>query len=83
VEAGRRVSIFKIDPGSGKRLNLLATATVGEAGWTEPFDPSIYEEEGEESESIELERQDNLRRVANEILLIERAKELLLEGTDS
>jgi hypothetical protein len=52
------------------------------AGWTEPFDPSIYEEEGEVAESIEMERKDNLRRAANELLLIERAKELLLEGHD-
>jgi hypothetical protein len=49
------------------------------AGWTEPFDPSIYEEEGEEPEFIEMERKDNLRRVANELLLLERAKEWLLE----
>jgi hypothetical protein len=32
VEAGRRVSVFKIDPGTGERLGLLATATVGEGG---------------------------------------------------
>ncbi len=24
-----------IDPGTGKRLGLLATATVGEAGWVD------------------------------------------------
>ena len=36
VEAGRRVSVFKIDPGTGERLGLLATATVGEGGWVEP-----------------------------------------------
>jgi hypothetical protein len=35
VEAGRRVSVFKIDPGTGERLGLLATATVGEAGWVD------------------------------------------------
>jgi hypothetical protein len=52
------------------------------AGWTEPFDPSIYDEEGEDAEFIEMERKDNLRRVANELLLIERAKEWLLEGND-
>src|SRR5580693_1166055 len=52
------------------------------AGWTEPFDPSIYEEEGEDAEFIEMERKDNLRRAANELLLIERAKEWLLEGSD-
>ena len=50
------------------------------AGWTEPFDASIYEEEGEDNdpEMIERERKENVRRVASEILLIERAKEWLL-----
>jgi hypothetical protein len=33
VEAGRRVKVYKIDPGTGERLGLLATATVGEGGW--------------------------------------------------
>ena len=33
VEAGRRVSVFGIDPGTDKRLGLLATAAVGEGGW--------------------------------------------------
>jgi hypothetical protein len=53
------------------------------AGWTEPFDPSIYQEEGEDPEFIEIERKDNLRRAANELLLLERAKEWLLERSDS
>jgi len=35
VEAGRRVSVFRIDPGTGERLGLLATATVAEGGWVE------------------------------------------------
>jgi len=35
VEAGRRVSVFKIDPGTGERLGLLATITVGEGGWVD------------------------------------------------
>ena len=50
------------------------------AGWTEPFDPSLYDEDDEDSdpEFIEMERKDNLRRAANELLLIERAKEWLL-----
>jgi hypothetical protein len=30
IEAGRRVLVFKIDPGTGEKLGLLATATVGE-----------------------------------------------------
>lgn len=35
VEVGRRVSVFKIDPGTGERLSLLATATAGEEGWVD------------------------------------------------
>ena len=35
IEAGRPVSVFKIEPGTGERLHLLATATVGEGGWVE------------------------------------------------
>jgi len=41
VEAGRRVSVFKIDPGSGERLGLLATATVGEGGWVDLPEPIV------------------------------------------
>jgi hypothetical protein len=41
VEAGRRVSVFKIDPGSGERLGLLATAVVGEGGWVDLREPII------------------------------------------
>jgi hypothetical protein len=54
------------------------------AGWTEPFDPSLYDEDDEDydPEEIEMERKDNLRRVANELLLLERAKEWLLEQND-
>lgn len=57
---------------------------LDKAGWTEPFDPSLYDEDDEDydPEFIEMERQDNLRRAANELLLIERAKEWLLEGCD-
>jgi hypothetical protein len=36
---GRRVSIFKIEPESGERLGLLATATVGEGGWVDLNQP--------------------------------------------
>ena len=42
---------------------------------TEPFDPTLYDDE----ETAELERQDNVRRSAAELLLVERAKEWLLE----
>ena len=41
VKAGRRVSVFKINPGTGERLGLLATATVREGGWVELAEPII------------------------------------------
>ena len=50
------------------------------AGWTEPFDPTLYDEDDDDfdAEEIEMERKDNIRRVAREMLLIEQAKEWLL-----
>jgi hypothetical protein len=41
VEAGRRVEVVKIDPGTGERLGLLTTATVGEGGWVDLREPII------------------------------------------
>jgi hypothetical protein len=41
VEAGRRVWVFKIDPGTNERLGLLATAKVGESGWVDLPEPLI------------------------------------------
>jgi hypothetical protein len=41
VEAGRRVSVFKIDPTTGERLSLLTTATAGEGGWVDVTEPII------------------------------------------
>ena len=41
VPAGRSVSVFRIDPGTGERLGLLATATVGEGGWVDLAEPII------------------------------------------
>jgi hypothetical protein len=41
IEAGRRVAVFKIDPSTGERLGLLATATVGEGGWADLSEPII------------------------------------------
>ena len=46
VEAGRQVSVFKIDPGTEERLGLLATATVGEGGWVVLMQP-IFVRAGE------------------------------------
>jgi hypothetical protein len=41
VEAGRQVSVFKINPDTGERLGLLAMATVGEGGWVDLGQPII------------------------------------------
>ena len=41
IEAGRRVKVHKIDPGTGERLGLLAAATVGEGGWVDLPEPII------------------------------------------
>ena len=41
VEAGRQVSVFKIDLGTGERLGLLATATVGDGSWVDLIEPII------------------------------------------
>ena len=41
VEAGRRVSVFKINSDTGERLGLLASATVGEGGWVDLTEPII------------------------------------------
>jgi hypothetical protein len=41
VEAGRRVEVYKFDPGTNERLGLLTTATAGEGGWVDLLDPII------------------------------------------
>ena len=41
VEAGRRVAVYRIDPDSGERLSLMATAGVGEGGWVDLPEPII------------------------------------------
>ena len=43
---------------------------------TEPFDPSIYEDD--DPAGVEMERKADLRRCAADLLVVERAKELLL-----
>ena len=44
---------------------------------TEPFDPGVYEAEG--PEVVEIERKFELRRSAADLLLVEQAREWLLE----
>jgi mannose-6-phosphate isomerase-like protein (cupin superfamily) len=41
VEAGQPVSVFKINPGTGERLGLLARAVVSEGGWVDLAEPII------------------------------------------
>ena len=41
VEAGRRVSVFRLDPAAGERLDLMRTATVGDGGWVDLPEPII------------------------------------------
>lgn len=41
VEVGRRVSMFNLDPATGERLGLIATATVGDGGWVDLPEPII------------------------------------------
>lgn len=39
IEVGRRIAVFKIDPGTGERMGLIATATTGEGGWVDLAEP--------------------------------------------
>ena len=41
IEAGRPVSVFKIEPDNGERLGLLTMTTVGEGGWVDLAAPII------------------------------------------
>src|SRR5690348_13360038 len=41
VRPGSQVSVIKIEQESGKRLGLLATATVGDGGWVDLREPII------------------------------------------
>lgn len=38
---GGRVLVFAIDPATGKRLGLLATASVGDDGWVDLAEPIV------------------------------------------
>ncbi len=45
---------------------------------SEPFDPSLYDED-EDPEEVEMDRQEDIARSARDLLLIERARGWLLE----
>ena len=49
------------------------------ARFREPFDPNDYDEE-DDPEDVEMDRQEDIRRSAIDLLLVERAKEWLLES---
>ena len=46
---------------------------------TEPFDPGLYNED-EDPEDVEMGRQEDIRRSARDLLLVERARDWLLAG---
>jgi RimJ/RimL family protein N-acetyltransferase len=62
IEAGRRVSVFKIDPTTGERLGLLANATVGEGGWVD-LDPPIIVRAGDAFVAVTTDESIRLRPV--------------------
>jgi hypothetical protein len=41
VEAGRRVTVYKIDAFTGERICLLAVATAGDCGWVDAAEPLV------------------------------------------
>ena len=41
IEAGRRVTVFRLDPVTGEWLNRIATATTGDGGWVDLAEPII------------------------------------------
>lgn len=49
---------------------------------SEPFDPELYDED-DDPEDVEDQRKDDIRRSANDLFLVERAKEWLLEDDES
>ena len=48
---------------------------------TKPFDASLYEED-DDPEEMEMDRQEDIRRSAQDLLLVERARGWLLEDGD-
>jgi hypothetical protein len=41
IGAGRRVDVFRIDPATGVRLELLTTGVAGADGWVDVREPII------------------------------------------
>jgi hypothetical protein len=50
---------------------------------TEPFDPSLFDGDDETTpDEVEEMRRDDIRQCTRDLLLVERAREWLVEGTD-
>ena len=47
---------------------------------TEPFDSALYDED-EDPEDVEMDRQEDIHRSARDLLLVERAREWLLDDS--
>jgi hypothetical protein len=41
IEAGRQVTVFRIEPAGGDRRVLVAEATAGEGGWVDLPEPLV------------------------------------------
>lgn len=41
VEAGRRIAVFRLDPVTGERSGLIASATTGRDGWVALSEPIL------------------------------------------
>ena len=41
VEVGLQVSVYRLGPATGERLDLIRTATVGAGGWVDLPEPII------------------------------------------
>jgi hypothetical protein len=41
VEAGRRLSVFRLDPATERALDRIATAVVGDGGWVVLAEPTV------------------------------------------
>jgi hypothetical protein len=82
LEAAEKDSTFQAElPAFVAEINRLfepwqLAECLEKARLTKPFDPSIYEDA--DPEDIEMERKADLRRCAADLLVVERAKELLL-----
>jgi RimJ/RimL family protein N-acetyltransferase len=55
IEAGRRISIFRLNPTTGEHKDLIGSATVGPAGWVDLAEPIIVRG-GDEFIAVPIER---------------------------